>query len=190
MAHSTSRRADVHAIHSGAASPDHSTAENGGGASLGIGSMSRLSFPPATGGCMRDGRVADHESVAQLNGALRVGGSDRAVCHHDDGHAPLDVQRPEELENGLPRARVEIPGGLVREQQARLGHQCAGDRDALLLAARELGGPSPAPPPPAPARARARPPPPPPPPPDPPKPRRPAPTPPPRERWVASQPPH
>ena len=37
--------------------------------------------------------------------------------------------------------RVEVAGGLVGEQHRRLGHQRAGDGDALLLAAGELGGP-------------------------------------------------
>ena len=37
------------------------------------------------------------------------------------------------------RRGVEVAGRLVGEQQRRLGHQRARDRDALLLAARELG---------------------------------------------------
>jgi len=47
-----------------------------------------------------------------------------------------------ELEQQLadPRARdgVEIAGGLVREQHRRLRHERPGERDALLLSAREL----------------------------------------------------
>ena len=37
-------------------------------------------------------------------------------------------------------AGVEVAGGLVGEHDARFGHQRPRDRDALLLAARELVG--------------------------------------------------
>src|SRR5262249_1709989 len=47
----------------------------------------------------------------------------------------------EELEDLAARRRVEVPGGLVREQDRWLGDERTCDRDALLLATRELGGP-------------------------------------------------
>ena len=37
------------------------------------------------------------------------------------------------------RVAVEVAGGLVGQDQRRLGNQRAGDADSLLLAARELG---------------------------------------------------
>ena len=39
------------------------------------------------------------------------------------------------------RGRVEVPGGLVGQQQFGLEHGRAGERDALTLAARELARP-------------------------------------------------
>src|SRR5690606_12581870 len=40
---------------------------------------------------------------------------------------------------------VQVAGGLVRENQLRLAHQCPGNGDALLLAAGELVGQMPCP---------------------------------------------
>jgi hypothetical protein len=48
---------------------------------------------------------------------------------------PELLEQRHDLEAG---ARVEVAGRLVGEDQARLGHERARDRDALLLAAREL----------------------------------------------------
>ena len=44
----------------------------------------------------------------------------------------------EQVEDALAGRRIEGSGRLVGEQHRRLAHQRAGDRDALLLAAREL----------------------------------------------------
>ena len=45
----------------------------------------------------------------------------------------------QEVQDLTGRAAVEIAGRLVRQQQRRLGDQGPGDRDALLLAAGQLG---------------------------------------------------
>jgi hypothetical protein len=47
----------------------------------------------------------------------------------------------EQLEDLAARLRVEVAGRLVGEDDRRLRHERARDRDTLLLAARKLGGP-------------------------------------------------
>jgi hypothetical protein len=47
----------------------------------------------------------------------------------------------QERQHGVARLGVEVAGRLVREDHHRTGHQRARDRDALLLAARQLGWP-------------------------------------------------
>jgi len=58
---------------------------------------------------------------------------------HDDGEPPLRVQLEEDTEDRPTRFRIEVAGGLVREDETRLRDQRAGDRHALLLAAGQLG---------------------------------------------------
>jgi hypothetical protein len=50
----------------------------------------------------------------------------------------LAGQRAEQACDRVGRGLVELAGGFVGEHDARLGRERAGDRDALLLAAREL----------------------------------------------------
>jgi hypothetical protein len=56
----------------------------------------------------------------------------------DDGDAPLAVERLQRLHDLMRIAGIEISGRLVCKQQDRIVDQGAGDRDALLLAARQL----------------------------------------------------
>ncbi len=57
--------------------------------------------------------------------------------HHDDGGA-VAVQFLEQLHDAARHVRVEIAGGLIRQQQPRRPGERAGDGHALLLAARQL----------------------------------------------------
>src|SRR6185369_14560434 len=77
-------------------------------------------------------------SVAQLDGALRVARRDRAVRDEDDRQVPGRVQAAQQIEDRLPRLRVEVAGRLVGEDEARLGDERARDRHPLLLPARQL----------------------------------------------------
>ena len=52
----------------------------------------------------------------------------------------VGAQREQQLDHGLAGAAVEIAGRLVRQDQARLGDDGAGQGDALLFAARQLAG--------------------------------------------------
>ena len=62
----------------------------------------------------------------------------RIVRHHDDGLALLLVQRLQQVEDLVARLAVEVAGGLVAQQERRIGDDRARDADALFLAARQL----------------------------------------------------
>ena len=69
-----------------------------------------------------------------------VGGV-RVVRDHDHRLPELLRRAAQQLEDLLPRRRVEVAGRLVGEDDRRLRDERARDRDALLLAAGELGRP-------------------------------------------------
>ena len=54
---------------------------------------------------------------------------------------PSDAVPHQQVPELAPRLRIEARGGLVEKQQVRLAHQRAGQRQALLLPARELADP-------------------------------------------------
>lgn len=58
----------------------------------------------------------------------------------EDGEAELAVEVAQQLEDGAGGLGVEGAGGLVGEEHLGVAGQGAGDADALLLAAGELGG--------------------------------------------------
>ena len=81
-----------------------------------------------------DPTVADpNRAVCELRGA-------RVVADDDHGRAVRPGEVGHELEDDVCRAAVELSGGLVREQEPRPVRECRADRDALLLATRQLGG--------------------------------------------------
>ena len=53
-------------------------------------------------------------------------------------HAALGMLGEQEVDDLLAGGLIEIAGRLVRDENRRIGRQRAGQRDALLLAAREL----------------------------------------------------
>src|SRR5690242_18217928 len=61
----------------------------------------------------------------------------RIVGHHDNCRAgAVDaVEQTHDFDRGV---RVQVPGGLVREQDQRPVHECAGDGHTLLLATGKL----------------------------------------------------
>src|SRR6266542_471694 len=81
--------------------------------------------------------VAGDHAVKQYDNASRMRGDVGFVRHHDH-RLPLTgklLEHPHDLRRGR---RIQIPRGLVGEQDRRLIHQRACDRDALPLATREL----------------------------------------------------
>ena len=60
---------------------------------------------------------------------------------HDDRRNPeIANEHTEEIEEARLNRDIETPGGLVHENETRLGHQNTGDRKSLLHAARKLPG--------------------------------------------------
>ena len=83
--------------------------------------------------------VAPDQAVAHVDDAPGVGRDVRLVGDQDDGLAGV-VELLEDADDLLRGARVEVAGGLVGEQDRRVGDQGAGDGHPLLLAAGELRG--------------------------------------------------
>jgi hypothetical protein len=77
--------------------------------------------------------VAHHEDAARELGEL-------GVVRDEHDRLAAAPQGLEEREHVEPGARVERARGLVAEQEARRVDERARDRDALLLATRELRG--------------------------------------------------
>ncbi len=84
-------------------------------------------------------RSSTHLPVAEAHDALGLGGDVGLVGDQHDG-APFEVEVREDREHVLGGVRVEVAGRLVGEDQRGVGDDRAGDGDALLLAAGELGG--------------------------------------------------
>ena len=62
----------------------------------------------------------------------------RIVGDHHDRLPELAVQPVEQVQDVRGRLAVQIPGRLVGDHQQRIAHERARDRNALLLAARQL----------------------------------------------------
>ena len=86
------------------------------------------------------GLVRHDQAVLKVHGSRAVGGDVSLVRDHHDGDPAIAAETREDFHHLVARGAVEVAGGLVRQQQGRLGHQGAGDGDALLLAARKLVG--------------------------------------------------
>jgi hypothetical protein len=63
------------------------------------------------------------------------------VRDHDQRLAVVLDRLAEQRKDLAACPRVEVAGRLVREDDRRVGDQCPGDGDALLLTTGELGGP-------------------------------------------------
>src|SRR5215213_6115634 len=84
--------------------------------------------------------VADDLPVLQRDQPVGVGGGGRIVGDHHHRLAELVDRLAQQRHHAGARLRVEVAGWLVGEDHGRLADQGAGDGDALLLAAGELGG--------------------------------------------------
>ena len=82
--------------------------------------------------------VAHDPTVAHLDRAVRAA-ADALVVRDDDQREPVGVQLAQELHDLIGGLRVERARGLVGPHDARPTGERAGDGDALLLAARQLG---------------------------------------------------
>src|SRR5581483_2915377 len=85
-------------------------------------------------------QLLDDVAVREEEDPVGDRGRARVVRDHHRRLSPILYRLAEELEDLAAGPRVEVPGGLVGEDDGRLRDQRARDRDALLLAAGELGG--------------------------------------------------
>src|SRR5256886_14052251 len=84
--------------------------------------------------------VVRDEPVAHAHDAFAVRGDVRLVRDHHDGLAQI-VEALEDRKDLRARPRIEITGGLVREDHRGIVQKSARDGDALLLTAGELARP-------------------------------------------------
>ena len=85
------------------------------------------------------GELVDDVAVGEEEDPVGDRGRARVVRDHHGRLAGVLHGLAQELEDLAAGLGVEVAGRLVREDDGRLRDQRAGDRDALLLAARELG---------------------------------------------------
>src|SRR5260370_12156942 len=83
--------------------------------------------------------VAEDHAVAQSHHAL-CEGRDVSLVSDQHDRPTLVVELAEKFHDFETRFGVEVPGWFIGQQNRRVGHQRAGDADALLLPARELVG--------------------------------------------------
>ena len=95
--------------------------------------------PPCTTAASRVVAVQTRPSRICTTRSARAATSCLVGDQHD--RAPLVMELVEQGQHVGGRRRVEVAGGLVGEDQRRLGHQCPGDGHPLLLAAGELARP-------------------------------------------------
>ena len=107
------------------------------GSSAGRGRSSAVGGAADAGRGRLAGIVVVHQAVADPDDAAGVRGHRGVVGHQDDRQAVLAVELPEEGEDLLAGLGVEVAGGLVGDQERAAVDQRPGDRDPLLLAARE-----------------------------------------------------
>ena len=80
-----------------------------------------------------DPAVGELDHAAASRGQLGIMGDD------EQSRAALGEAREQQIHDLRARRGIEIAGWLVGEDDARARCQRAGDRDALLLATRQLG---------------------------------------------------
>ena len=84
--------------------------------------------------------VAGHHAIHKTHDAFGVGGHVPLVRDHEHGDALVHIQAPQQFHDFVTALRVEVAGGLVRQQHGRLGDDGAGNGHALLLAAGQFAG--------------------------------------------------
>src|ERR1019366_9467002 len=75
---------------------------------------------------------------AQFDDAVAFAGKREIMRDEDQGRAAIALQGEHEPDNGLTVRLVEVSRGLVGDEDRRIWRERAGERHALLLAARQL----------------------------------------------------
>src|SRR5581483_12260086 len=102
-------------------------------------SIRPASDPPHDLGILSFDFVAFDQAVLDVDDAVGVLGDVMLVSYEHNGVA-LGVEPVEERHNFIPGLRVEVPSGLVGQDDGRPIHQGARDGHALALAAGEFVG--------------------------------------------------
>src|SRR6266478_671039 len=79
-------------------------------------------------------------ALLQVYSPLRECRGFRIVCDDDHSLTGFAVERLEQRQDFVRGRGIEVAGRLIGDEQCWVGHQRAGDGDALLLAARQLPG--------------------------------------------------
>ena len=79
----------------------------------------------------------DHPLLEQQHPVGELGDEVEVLLHHDDGDALLAVEVAQQLDDRVDDGGLDALRRLVEEDQLGLGDEAAGDREELLLAARE-----------------------------------------------------
>lgn len=79
-------------------------------------------------------------AIVHAGNAVCVGKDTVVMCDDDHGAVRRARDFAEKIEHDLAVARIQCSGGLVTDDKWRLMDQCAGDGNALLLAAGEFVG--------------------------------------------------
>jgi hypothetical protein len=93
----------------------------------------------------RPGQLPGDPPVGEEDDPVGVAGRHGVVGDHDDRLAELPDTAAEQIQHLRAGPGVEVPGGLVGEDDLRLPSQCPRDGDPLLLPAGQLGGAVPQP---------------------------------------------
>ena len=94
------------------------------------------------GSAVGSGGLVKDASILHLEHAVGAAGGLGGMRDHDDRLPLLAVHLAESLQQFAAVGRVEVAGGLIRQQQGRLMRQCPHDRHPLLLADGHLAGPA------------------------------------------------
>src|SRR3954469_25801431 len=91
--------------------------------------------PCMSSGRLRPRRVGHNPPGAKLHDAVTTLRKRGIVGDQDKGRAALTLQREDEVGDRAPGRLVEVAGRFVGHHDRRVGCECAGDGDALLLTA-------------------------------------------------------
>ena len=86
------------------------------------------------------GRAVNDLTVAHMKNAMAVSRRFGIVGDHHDGLAKLLIELAQKREDGFGTLRIQIARRLIGEDDFRLAHDRACERNSLLLAAGKLRG--------------------------------------------------
>jgi hypothetical protein len=87
--------------------------------------------------CLQGGLFVDNLPVEQVHRPICMTRISRVVCDHADG-GTATMEFAKQLHDDLAVSGIEVPRGLVGQQNRRIASDCSSDGNTLLLASREL----------------------------------------------------